>query len=624
MQHHVIRTQTIEVVAGDEGRARRTADAVAGVQSTSVLPELDELFSSLVADDEVVRLDRVVVDIGPVESASQAATLADRLLDRLHVVLPPLVDDARGRDEGDEQSAAPATGPLGALFEMLEFGTIPWYAPAPFRSDPEQALRELVEEAPTEARRLVGMLSPHGVRRLAVQFAPATSRAVIALFVAAEQRPVLAALAAWEDVVTPPAGVSAVSHAIDLHVAALSWLREQPAPKVSAFLDHLLVAATLDADRARAELTAAASHDAQLPAEVVTWLEAAPAVTAQRSPSAHRRGEAAPDRERDSGVSQRGGPGPAATGTVGGERAPTAASGAEVGEDTGAEGRRRPARGGDEVPVADGKRLLDRGSHEASGPQHDEHAPGAERPAPAAVPHGGEPDGAPADRAERDMRGRSARPDATSRVERRPSGDAAAQPIDRTARSEDRDGEVDAPRVDRPRLRSEVVGSDGVYVANAGLVLCWPFLPAFFERLGLASDRQFRDEAAHERAVQILHHVATGSSEGHEHEMVLNKLLCGWPIEQPIAPLRSVTPQESDEAADLLRSLITQWGALGSTSIDGLRSTFLMREGRLAEQDVGWTLLVPRIGADVLIDRLPWGIGVVMLAWMDQPVVVEW
>ena len=58
--------------------------------------------------------------------------------------------------------------------------------------------------------------------------------------------------------------------------------------------------------------------------------------------------------------------------------------------------------------------------------------------------------------------------------------------------------------------------------------------------------------------------------------------------------------------------------------MDGLRSSFLEREGRLSEGEQGWQLQVQRVGFDVLLDQLPWGIGCVSLPWMNRPLFVEW
>ncbi|MGB1243487.1 MAG: contractile injection system tape measure protein, partial [Chitinophagales bacterium] len=68
-----------------------------------------------------------------------------------------------------------------------------------------------------------------------------------------------------------------------------------------------------------------------------------------------------------------------------------------------------------------------------------------------------------------------------------------------------------------------------VYVQNAGLVLIYPFLSRYFNYLGMLKENKFKDEETAHRGVLLLQFLATGFSESPEHELVLNKLLCGLP-----------------------------------------------------------------------------------------------
>ncbi|HRF39189.1 MAG TPA: contractile injection system tape measure protein, partial [Saprospiraceae bacterium] len=69
---------------------------------------------------------------------------------------------------------------------------------------------------------------------------------------------------------------------------------------------------------------------------------------------------------------------------------------------------------------------------------------------------------------------------------------------------------------------------------------------------------------------------------------------------------------------------IDNWGALGSTSPDGLRGNFLVRDGKLTRTDLGRLLQVEAQSYDLLLDRLPWGINMVKLPWMEDMLFVEW
>ncbi len=166
--------------------------------------------------------------------------------------------------------------------------------------------------------------------------------------------------------------------------------------------------------------------------------------------------------------------------------------------------------------------------------------------------------------------------------------------------------------------------SEALYLANAGLVLAGPYLPRLLSRLGLLAGERFVDDAAARRAVQVLQVVVDGRRETPEHALVLNKLLCGWPQAMPVA--REITLDDAEERAitGMLEAMIKHWGALGKTSVAGLRQSFLQREGVLTRSDEGWRLLVQPRPYDMLLDRLPWGFRTIKYPWMEQVLHVDW
>ena len=162
------------------------------------------------------------------------------------------------------------------------------------------------------------------------------------------------------------------------------------------------------------------------------------------------------------------------------------------------------------------------------------------------------------------------------------------------------------------------------YILNAGLVLLWPFLERFFRSLELSERGRFVSKAAQHKAVSILHYLSNGENGAHEHALLLNKLLCGWPLQQPLWRKDELTERDKAEADELLSAVIDHWKVLKNTSVDGLRQGFLQREGRLSQQNDSWELKIARSGYDVLLDQLPWGISTIHLPWMREVVFVEW
>jgi hypothetical protein len=167
-------------------------------------------------------------------------------------------------------------------------------------------------------------------------------------------------------------------------------------------------------------------------------------------------------------------------------------------------------------------------------------------------------------------------------------------------------------------------GEDGWHIPTAGLVLLHPFLTTFFEKLDLLKDRQFIEEWSRNKAAMLLHFLATGEDTVQEYEMVLPKLLCAIPFNWPLDHSIDLTNEEKFEAEALLQAVLEHWGALGNTTPDGLRGNFLVRDGKLLKTESGWRVQIERKTLDILLDRLPWGIGLVKMPWMPELLMVEW
>ena len=161
-------------------------------------------------------------------------------------------------------------------------------------------------------------------------------------------------------------------------------------------------------------------------------------------------------------------------------------------------------------------------------------------------------------------------------------------------------------------------------VDNAGLVHIAPFLPIFFDALGLLKEKTFITPQASERAALILQFIATGKSEMPEYHLILNKILCGIDLDEPLPLHLDLSDHEIGEINNLLDSVIEHWSALKGTSVRGLRDTFINRDGILTPQQNGWKLFVERITPDVLIDRLPWSISIIKLPWTNEIIHTEW
>jgi len=167
--------------------------------------------------------------------------------------------------------------------------------------------------------------------------------------------------------------------------------------------------------------------------------------------------------------------------------------------------------------------------------------------------------------------------------------------------------------------------TESIYVFNSGLVILHPFFPIFFKALDLLDDNdQFISRKAQMRAAVLLHYLQCGRSDYKEWEMPLNKLLCGLNLGDLIPDHIKLTDQEIEESNGLLNSIIEYWTALRGCTIEALQTTFLMREGKLRLNENTWVIQIERSGVDILVDRLPWGIGTFKLPWLKEFISVEW
>lgn len=181
------------------------------------------------------------------------------------------------------------------------------------------------------------------------------------------------------------------------------------------------------------------------------------------------------------------------------------------------------------------------------------------------------------------------------------------------------------PSTPIPFIKEEDRPLETVYLANAGLVLLWPFLTMLFDRLGYLENQQFHDDASQRRAALLLQFLASGAAAVPEYQLPLNKLLCGLAQGQPLPRELALTDAEIELGESLLKAVITRWDSLKNTSIAGLRETFLLRSGKLEWlPDDRIVLTVEPKTLDILLDRRPWSISIIKLPWMTAPLYVSW
>lgn len=569
----------------DEGEAR-----LAAFMQGPALRIVDELFDEACAPDEVWRIDELAIDLGEVAVDGMedewALRLRERLQDRLADLRGPGgAAAARGGAGGVRRSLPQAR--LEALLHFLRHGHLPWQGRG---EDPAALASEVLRhDAAALAAALRAMDDrPRLLRRLATQFDAAALRVLVHALMPGEpaaadrllRAAALGTAALWEAVLG-----HAMAHAGAPHATALPLLRAQ---LLAALQAGSAFSASSDPLQSVVQAWAPLLKDDR------DWLKA----------TLQRLGDSAALRQRI----VRALPPAVLTQVLGlwlgsGLTAVVDDWIAQVAEGTPASTDERLGRR-QLLWQATLQHAMQRGAAPFDAWRYAEHV--RAQVAAASLP------AAPPGWFERVVRA------ATAVL----ASAAAALGFGRGRRAEPL---APAPEpVDEAPAGTLPPAGELLPVGNAGLVLLAPYMPRLFMMLGLSDERAFAGPPAAERAALLLQRMVTGEAAAPEPALVLNKLLCGIDLALPVARELAPTEAECSAVDGLLGAVIQHWKVLGSTSVAGLRETFLQREGRLQHADEHWQLNVEPRPFDMLIDQLPWGYATIRHPWMKEVLHVEW
>ncbi|MFC4816458.1 contractile injection system tape measure protein [Flavobacterium sp. GCM10023249] len=173
--------------------------------------------------------------------------------------------------------------------------------------------------------------------------------------------------------------------------------------------------------------------------------------------------------------------------------------------------------------------------------------------------------------------------------------------------------------------RSKLVEEESVfYINNAGLVILHPFLPMLFEQLGFTMNQEWTSELARQKAILVSHYLVFNNQEMEESQMILNKIICGWSIEEVITTQVILEENEKEKCQSLLDAVLEHWKIMRNSSKEALQETFLQREGKLEIQANGFEMWIEEKGYDILLEQLPWGIGMIKTPWMESYLICNW
>lgn len=170
---------------------------------------------------------------------------------------------------------------------------------------------------------------------------------------------------------------------------------------------------------------------------------------------------------------------------------------------------------------------------------------------------------------------------------------------------------------------SKILEEHGISVENAGLIILAYFLPHLFEHLGWIVDKKITEDAL-PKALSMTQFLVTGEEVVDEAALVLNKLILGIELDDPMTNDYVLTDEEKELGIDLVKNVINRWDALRSVSVEGFQQTFLIRDGIVYFRDNQYLLRVEKKTVDILMEKMPWSIGVIKLSWMPKMMITEW
>jgi hypothetical protein len=596
MTDHRVNLLEVELRVDDADLAAALIERTSRLHERRIAPLLDRIFSEHSGPDRLDRLDRLELDLG----ALRLPDLEDDLLRALEAALRAALRRALADRRGDSHSDAA----LELLATFAAAGCLPWWANTS-RGDPiAAAIATLRREAPAA---LLALLrdrrdDPTALARLARHLDAAALDALIDL--------------RWPTArVGLRAALQILTHQLDA--------APQAGPRRRLRLRLAVLTALLDPTLAPAPALRVIVQEL---ADLRGWRPTAPAPRPDLPPELHKELTAALA-ERD--------PAPERT------------------EPTLSLERSAPTDPEPLQPVpTDDPRPLDLDPTQPD-PRHDHRPPDLEQTAPASTnPQTHKPTEGDA---ARDLEPTALTPAAAQRraitaasaldptapsptnpqTHEEPSPrsraegpePAARRPPDPPAPSPSLRPRLDplAPRPAPPSRPPPRARLDELYVEDAGLVILWPFLGRFFQRVGLLDDQQrFHDEPAVMQAIALLAQLARGDPDPPEYTLPLAKLLVGRAPAASFTLARPLEAPQIDECERLLAAVIAHATILRDMPVAAFRAAFLRRPAALCTRDGAWTLQVEGRAHDLVLARFPWAWSWVKLPWMPDPLRVEW
>lgn len=162
-----------------------------------------------------------------------------------------------------------------------------------------------------------------------------------------------------------------------------------------------------------------------------------------------------------------------------------------------------------------------------------------------------------------------------------------------------------------------------IFIDNAGLIILHPFIKTLFKKLGLIDNENWINRNKQHKAVLLTQYLVNGQETFFENELILNKILCGMPVEEVINTKIKLTKKDKEKCNSLLQAVTEHWKPMNKSTVRALQETFLQRSGKL-DITANYELWVEEKGYDILLEQLPWGINMIKTSWMEEYLICNW
>ena len=189
-------------------------------------------------------------------------------------------------------------------------------------------------------------------------------------------------------------------------------------------------------------------------------------------------------------------------------------------------------------------------------------------------------------------------------------------------------------------------------ISNAGLFLLFGSLPELFSKLNWLVGDGFVSAACQQQAIHLLDYMVWGEAEDEsisndssteieainntditaddsqwlvpESRLNLNKLLCGLQCSEPVWGDCRLPQEVKVQADNTVRQVISALDKLADMDIATFRDSFLQRHGLLSVKDNAWLLRIEPEGRDLLLSSQISPLTHLCFPWMPFALNVEW